>query len=498
MIHYRVTVEHRCTWLSRAWLALAAFLMVLPCGSAGANELTAPRDASEIEARIDAIWKQVDRMEAARGDNWLTRRRADDIREIAMDVIADADTRTSLQGGPGIVGYEDGYYFRTSDDDFLLRFRGQLQLRWVFDHRNKMPGQPFGKQDMDKFELRRSKLHFFGHVFDPSLTYRLTLATNTRSLANSPESTVFVENAFIQKRFENGMFFRLGQYKGPFLREELVPSSFQLAVERSMVNHAFTYGWTQGLEFGWDLDPLHLRAMYNDGPRQLNVGAYQAAMGSLLARAELVLAGTYADFETLTTRGTTGFGLMIGAAFEWYRVQNDDVEWAFANVDGQRSLGFTADVSMFGDGWTAFSYFVWANGTNSLPGFDLDSLDSWGWVGQAGLDILEDVQLFGRYELGDIGDYRGSLERPGQTGHLSTLTVGFNWWPIGIQEVKVSCDFGYSFSNIARGIGENQNPSNPMTNPGSAAWPGRGNGWLPDYGNQTGQWLIRAQLQFDF
>ncbi|MDG2422721.1 MAG: porin [Phycisphaerales bacterium] len=452
----------------------------------------------EIEARIDAIWKQVEKMEAARDSEWLTQERSEDIRNIALDVMSDADTRSSLQGDGGVIGHDDGYYLRTSDGKFLLRLRGQLQFRWLYDHRNKMPGQRIGDSDLNGFELRRSKLHFYGHIFDPSLTYRLTLATNTRSLANSSESEVFVENAFIQKQFENGIFVRLGQYKGHFLREEIVPSSFQLAVERSMVNHAFTYAWTQGLEIGWDLDPVFIRAMYNDGPRQLNVGAYNTRMNSILARAEWTLAGKHAEFETLTSRGVDGFGIMLGAAFEWYMLKNSDRPWVYGNVEADRSLGFTVDLSMFDEGWTAFTYFVWANGHNPTRGFDQATVDSWGWVGQGGVTVFENVQLYGRYELGDIGDYRGSLELPGETGHLSTLTVGFNWWPVGVQEVKVTCDFGYSFSNVAGGPGANEAFQNSNTNPGVAFWPGRGNGWQIDYGNQSGQWLIRAQIQFEF
>ena len=451
-----------------------------------------------IEARIDAIWNQVEKMEAALDDDWLTRERSEDIRNIALDVIADADTRTSLQGGDAIIGYEDGYFVSSADNGFVLRFRGQLQFRWIMDHRNTMPGQDYGNENLEQFELRRSKLHFYGHIFDPSISYRLTLATNTRTLASSSEGNVFIENAFIQKRFENGLFVRLGQYKGPYLREELVPSAYQLTVERSMVNHAFTYAWTQGLELGWDIEPFHLRAMYNDGPRQLNVGAYQTRMRSILARGEVVLAGDHADFSTFTTKDADEFGLMIGAGFQWYMIKDSEREWVYGNAEADRSLGFTVDISMFDEGWTAFSYFVWGNGQNALLGLDQETTDSWGWVGQAGITVFENVQLYSRYELGDIGDYRGSLQLPGQTGHLSTITTGFNWWPIGIQDVKVTCDFGYSFSNIAAGPGANRDAANPDSNPGVAFWPGRGNGWRPDYGNQSGQWLIRAQLQYEF
>ena len=482
----------------RVRMILSRFLFMALMAALFSGGVHASESHEAIEARIDAIWDRVEEIEAARDSEWLTRERTEDIRNIAMNVLADADTRASLQGTNTIIGYEDGYFVSTPDNRFLLKFRGQLQFRWILDHRNRMPGQTEGKEDTEQFELRRSKLHFHGHIFDPSISYRLTLATNTRTLAYSAESKVFIENAFIQKRFENGMFFRLGQYKGPYLREEIVPSAYQLAVERSMVNHAFTYAWTQGLELGWDVDPFHLRAMYNDGPRQLNVGAYRTRMRSILARAEVVLAGEHSDFDTLTNKDAEEFGLMLGAGFQWYMLKNSEREWVYANVEAERSIGFTVDVSMFDKGWTAFSYFVLGNGRNGTLGLDQETIGSWGWVGQGGVTVAENVQLYGRYELGDISDYRGSLQLPQETGHLSTLTVGFNWWPIGIQDVKVTCDFGYSFSNLARGPGANREAGNPDTNPGVAFWPGRGNGWRPDYGNQSGQWLIRAQLQYEF
>ncbi|MCH2132734.1 MAG: OprO/OprP family phosphate-selective porin [Phycisphaerales bacterium] len=474
------------------------FALVLLPALARADVDASAESRARIEARIDSIWEQVDAIEAGRQENWLTRERAEDVRAVVTGVLEDADTRSSLQGTVANLGYDNGYYVRASDDSFEMRFRGQVQFRWMYDHRSTMPGQQDGQSATYGFEIRRMKLHFFGHVVDPSLTYRLTLATNMASQASGPEGAVFMENMWVQKRFENGLRFRVGQYKGPYLREEIVPSVFLLTVDRSMVNHAFTYGWTEGLEIGWDGDGVHLVVMYNDGPRQQNVGAYQSGMQSILARANIVLAGEYAQFTSLTNQNAEHFGLMLGAAFQWFQQSGPEGGFSYGNVHAQDSLGFTVDLSMFDRGWTAFTYFVWANGRDTAGGFDQPSVDSWGWVGQGGITVLEDLQLFGRYELGDIQDYRGSLTRPGETGHLSTLTVGFNWWPIGIQDIKVACDFGYSFSSIDGGNGANQSPGNGNTNPGSARWPGVGNGWQPDYGNQNGQWVVRAQFQIEF
>ena len=479
-------------------LILAWFSLAVTTASAEATGSRNDRNPG-VEDRLREIQRQIDVLASARERGWLTAARVEEVRTLARDVLADADTRASLQGAAAVVGYDRGAFIRSADNRFLLRLRGQLQLRWMFDHRSRMPGQQQGKSDIYGFEIRRMKLHFRGHVVDPSLRYQLTIATNVGALAGRvPVGHVFLENAWIEKNFENGLHFRIGQYKGPYLREEMVSSAALLAVERSMVNNAFTYQWNQGLEVGWSGDDVSFRVMYNNGPREFNRRFSRSQTNSVIARGEWVLAGSRSQFRSLNSFGMDTFGLMLGGAMQWFETDLSERSLVNGNILAQDSVGFTVDISMFDEGWTLFSYFVLARGRNEAPVFERSTLTSWGWVGQGGITIMKDLQLFARYEVGDIQDYRGSLDLPGETGHLSTLTLGFNLWPAGVDDVKFTCDFGYSFSTLAAGAGANDSPLNRSRNPGFAQWPGRGNGWQPDYGNQDGQWLLRAQFQILF
>ena len=56
---------------------------------------TAPADQS---ARIAALENAVSQLMKEKGENWLTEQRASDIRQVVQDVLADTDTRASLQG----------------------------------------------------------------------------------------------------------------------------------------------------------------------------------------------------------------------------------------------------------------------------------------------------------------------------------------------------------------------------------------------------------------
>ncbi|MBG84484.1 MAG: hypothetical protein CMJ40_08065 [Phycisphaerae bacterium] len=479
--------QARGLWKTGSILGMGAIL--LSSGSAVAND-----EVQELRELVDTLRSEVDVLRAEQGTDWMTEQRSEQIRELVQDVLADADTRASLQGSSALAGYDGGFFIQSSDNKFKLKFNGQIQTRWAFNHRK---GDAAEETNAYGFEIRRFKLKFSGHVFDPSWTYKMTIV-NTRNAREGGGPNFYSEDAWLQKKFENGIYVKAGQFKAPYLREELVSSSAQLAVERTMVNNAFTYGWTQGLEIGWKNDWLSLQGMYSDGPLALNGQASSAGENSLTGRAQLLLAGDWKMFNSLSGYGNSDFGAMLGAAVQWYNFDNPANSFEYGNVDGRNNIGFTVDASVGGKGWTAFSYFVWGAGRNNDVVFDTTKINSWGWVVQGGIMPWEDIELFSRYELGNIEDYRGSLDLPGQTGHNSTLTLGANWWPTGTKNIKISADVGYAFSNLANGPGANNDPNNPNRNPGSADWVSSGTGWQSDYSNNSGQILIRAQMQLLF
>ena len=95
------------------------------------------------------------------------------------------------------------------------------------------------------FQIRRAKVRFQGNVIDPSWKYQINGEFNALSGRYD-----FAE-ALIQKVFDNGIVLTMGQFKTPWLREELVSSSRQLAVERSVVNELFTQDRAVGLQLRW-------------------------------------------------------------------------------------------------------------------------------------------------------------------------------------------------------------------------------------------------------
>ncbi len=427
---------------------------------------------------------EVDELRASSNENWLTERRSEEIRGLVSDVLADADTRSSLQGDGMTSGYNKGFFIGTADGNWLVRLNSQLQVRWLFNHAKAQP-DAFG------FEIRRAKLKFSGHVIDPSWQYKLSIVSNRQTVQfedKKQNANVFVEDAYINKKLGNGMYIRAGQFTAPFTREELVSSSRQLAVDRSVVNNAFTWTRTQGIMVGYRNDTFKIDAMYNEGPNNLNSNALASINGKqgLNVRGEMLFGdeSEWGLFKGMNAKATDGkMGFLLGAAFGWFNGGLGNVQ-EYGNADVAQSIAFTVDGTLVGDGWQLFSYFVWSDGKDRYLSPARDTQDSWGWVVQGGLLVTEDVELFARYSLGEIPD--GVSQGGLPSDNLSVLTIGGNWF--FNPNVKLTMDWGYAFDPVTDGGNA----------PTSADYTTSGTGWRPDVGDEDGQWLLRAQMQLVF
>ena len=261
-------------------------------GGVVADDGELARQIADLKRANEALAAKVERLEASsNGDEWLTEQRADEIRGIVTDVLADADSRTSLQSAGATAGWnkdQGGFFIASPNGDFKLNIKGQIQFRWAYDHRSNagitttnQPGtgtQAVPKENVWGFENRRTKLAFTGFVIDPSWTYEIQPIFNRSPGAVTSGDQTFssgnivgsVENVWIQKTFDNGFNVRVGQFKSPFMREELVSSTSQLAVERTLVSEMFTTKFSQGIQFeygGRTGDPLKAQFFYGDGLR---------------------------------------------------------------------------------------------------------------------------------------------------------------------------------------------------------------------------------------
>lgn len=426
--------------------------------------LTSPQD-TQIESLtklVQELRNEVSELKNSNSDNWINNQRADEVRALVHDILADADTRASLLSDGISAGYDGGAFLTSADGNWKLKINGLLQVRWLYNDAE-------GRSSESGFEQRRTKITFSGHVIDPSWTYKIS---PTWSRSGGSDTL----DAYIQKKFDGGSWFKFGQFKQSFLRENSVSSSKQLTVERSMLNNAFTYGWSQGIEFGWNNEDLKLLVQYTDGPGQKDTPALGITTNAWVARAEFRFGeADWKEFNYLTSKAGAKNGLLLGVSYENYSRETGNT-FEYGNAGGTKSNGWTVDASWRGDGWNMLGYIV--DTTGSTGGVDQDSS---GWLVQGGFLVNDNTELFAQYQEGKV---------TGESMDMDAFRLGFNYWPsAGSNTIKWTTDIGWAGKTLTDGAGGGIS---------SADWVSPGNGWREDSGTNKDQMLIRSQLQLLF
>lgn len=417
----------------------------------------------EVADEIRALRGEIAELRRESDAGWLTERRSNEIRGVVNDVLADASSRASLQDSGATAGWNKGFFLASPDGRFKLKVGGQVQVRWVL---NSAADQPTAYG----FENRRTKLSFSGNVFDKSWTYKV------KGGFSRAGGLFRLEDAYVQKKLENGLAIKVGQFKAPWMREELVSSSKQLTVERSIVNEYFNQGYAQGIQVGYEAEDFRVSAWTGDGIGSRGFGPARtnsqnttwdqtSTNYSFAARAEFKLSGEWSQFKDFSSARGSDSGMMFGVAGVTQRANQN-----IGAAEGTKVYGVTGDFTWDLSGASLFVSGVWTN--VDQPG--AQSTNPWGVTIQGGYFVTETVEAFARYEYMDYDPPTSS-----DIARFDGFTVGGNWFIN--KSVKFTADFTYNFASLATG-----------------AFVASSAGFRTDDPGQDGQWAIRAQLQLLF
>ncbi len=319
----------------------------------------------------------------------------------------------------GPTGGHDGKFFLAdAPGDTRLNISGQLQFRYQATFRADDPPVIGADNDVTSgFATRRAKIKLEGHDKSERLSYKL-IGAFSRSTG-----MFLLEDAFVAFDLTDDWTLSVGQFKGPLLREELVSSSAQLLVERSVVNETFNQGQMQGARLEWDSDRVRLAAMISDGLASANTPYNAAAEAdvALGARVEVLVgeAGDWKRFKDFTSWRGAPFNAMLGAALHWQSTGDTNPSAASGMGADIDLLTLTADASLEGDGWNAFASFVWRRtDAAAMPTFD-----DLGASVQGGVFVTDQAELFARWDavFADTGRML-----PGD--ELHTIAAGVNYY----------------------------------------------------------------------
>ncbi len=468
--------------IKNRWIILGVMgLMTIVPAAASAEQ-------DRVRAELDALRARIAELEAKENATWLNERRAEEVKGLIREVLADADMRASMLDRGVSAGHDGKHFFLASaDGQFLMNVKGQVQFRYIYNNRSGANAAgPIGTDDEEYgFELRRTKLTFAGHVGNPRIAYSVGLSVDRNT------QTVFADHAYIGYQLNEQVTIQGGEAKGPFLREEMISSSKQLTVERSLMNEFFTVGKIQGI---WAIiepnDQVKYHIAISDGVGSGESGdAIVAGVGgvagttknfasdradiAITARVDIKLAGSWRQWKEFSAWSDQEHAAFLGAAVHYESAETGDNQIAslgaapiVAGVD--QFFMWTVDGSCKQNG--ANVYFaavgVHTDGTGAVPGGD-----NYGVVVQGGYMLIPDVlEPFVRWEWID----------PSFTDEVHLVTAGANYF-MNKHNAKLTVDVVWVPSGTLSVIG------------GSS-----GLGLLTDIAGNNNQTALRAQYQVLF
>jgi hypothetical protein len=485
-----------------------------------------------MQAQIDALREQnarqsseIQELRAAGSERWLTEQRAEQVRRVVRDVLADGSTRASLFPTGPTAGYDRNFFVASADGEFRLNLEGQVQVRYAYSHMPTAalgtaplpPPAPAGTVPAEDgqianeygFEIRRMQHNLFGHMFDPSVTYRVQFQYQRD--ANVTGEPLRFADVYVQKAFGGGWFIRAGQWKNFFNWEEIDSSRTQQFVERTLVNEYFSTRFVQGVLVGWESDSLRLFGSYNDGGANRDVGILQSTgnltQWAFTGRAEWKFTKEgWGQFRDMQGWRGSPFGAVVGAAFNWQRAAGNPpasrqspgngtivpgTSGVAAVATDLTLLTWTADLNLRGDGWSAWAAYlgnVTYGGGAVARNAGVDGSLAQGVVVQGGVFVTDELEFVARYEgLWVASDFTQASysANPFLPQSLNLVTVGANWY-FNKNQLKFTVDAGYSFNPV-------------LFNTGLFGEAIGGANWRPSQtGQGSGEVVIRAQTQLLF
>lgn len=404
---------------------LAGSTLTLTGVSYGAVEAT-----NDTAAQINELKAEIAALKAQQGEQWLTEQRADAIRGVVQDVLADSSTRSSFQQAGATAGYNNGFFLSSADGNYTLKINALEQVRFVWNntYQNTVSGGAPAGNDANQwgFENRRTQAFFSGNVVDPSWKYLVGIAYDSQLDPYYNNSSTGAANYFglyyanISKSFGNGFSVTVGQQNVPWTVEsQLFNAGSTQMGDFSIFEYVFGAGQQVGALASIEQDMWRVKGGWFNAVQSSATTAGSPINSwnsldnqsvALAGRAEYKVAGTWEQFSKESSFKGEEFGLLAGFGVIWQngRAQNTD-----ATYDAN-PIGLTADARANFGGFNLIGQFVWQDGYPTSTGASPDSV--YGINVQGGAFLTDDLEVFGAWCYADTEDTQNFLQ------------VGTNWY----------------------------------------------------------------------
>lgn len=435
--------------------------------------VSVPAIAADVQSELATLKAQIAELKQQQDENWLTERRAEEIKGLVKDVLADAETRASLlaEGATAGISEKGKIFLQSADGSWKINFGGQLQFRYIYNENEGAAGAD--DEGVDGFQARRTKFKMSGHIADPKIYYGLVFEGDDNS------GNASFEDAYFGYKFDGGWYVQAGIFKLPFARQELVSSTRQTAVDRSIVTEHFTLDRAEQVQFGYKADDFTVMVSGSDGADNqftdpLAGAGDQAHSFGVTGRVDWKVFGDWKQAKDELAWGGEDHALFVGAAAHWENNKNK------AAGDGSDTwYAATIDVLYEFDPFSVSAAAFYAEEDD--PGAVVDG-ENFGFYVQGAMNIDDTWAPFVRYEFLEEDEPAGSPD-----DSLQAVTAGVNYF-LRKHSAKVTADVVYLFdgTSIDDEVGDINNGSL-----------GSGLG-LTSKTNDEDQFAVRVQFQLLF
>jgi len=404
---------------------LAGSTLTLTGVSYGAAEATndTATQISELKAEIAAL-------KAGQGEQWLTEQRADAIRGVVQDVLADSSTRSSFQQAGATAGYNNGFFLSSADGNYTLKINALEQVRFVWNntwaaHAAPTPTGGPVSTGVDKnqwgFENRRTQAFFSGNVVDPSWKYLVGMAYDAESdpyVQNANQFSLLYAN--VTKDFGSGFSVSVGQMNVPWTVEStLFNAGMTQMGDYSIFEYIYGAGQQVGAAAEYKADAWRAKGGWFNVVQNANAVGNTVQQGwnnadnqsvALAGRVEYKVAGTWEQFSKESSFKGEEFGCVVGGGVIWQNGRQINT----VNTYNANPVGLTADARMNFGGFNLIGQFVWQDGYPTGTGTSLNSV--YGLNLQGGAFLTENLEVFGAWCYADNVNTQNFLQ------------IGSNWY----------------------------------------------------------------------
>jgi len=390
---------------------LTAALAIGVTGSSLAQDQGEGLDQLRVEmAQMRAEMAQ---LRAEQQGDWMTPERRNEIEGVFSDAFSDAQSRGTLLQEGALAGIDDKgrMFLQSADGTFSARFSGQLQFRYIW---NSMTDTAARSDSLSGFQFRRAKFGVEGDIAD-AWGYKILFATNRSSGPGG--GNTFTEDAYITHDFSGDWedwSVLVGAAKLPFARQELISSSRQVGVDRTLVTEFFTLNRSDQVQLQYGNDDIRAAFAVSDGGNADFTGFAADASNDFAVTGRvdwLAMGDDWGDMKH-EFGGVDEDALFFGAALHYEMAEGGG---AAPVADG--GLAWTLD-TLYKTGDVALTAAIFGNHTQNNGAADTDQ---YGVYVQGDYDLGNDWDIFGRWEYIDDDGVAGA-----GTDQLQAITVGAN------------------------------------------------------------------------